>query len=62
MNDKEIAILRLEVSELRKELDCLYQFIGNFVDLTGNNIDNTKKDLITKFNPLIREKENDHND
>lgn len=53
MSEYEIKMLRQEVQELRKEIDNLYRFIGNFVDLTGSELNNTKKQMLTKFNPLL---------
>lgn len=52
MNDIEIQILRKEVKQLRKELDYLYRFLGNFVDNTGETIEKVQSDIIIKYNPL----------
>ena len=62
MNDIEIKMLREEVAKLRKEMDNLYIFLGNFVDNTGEEIERAKLDIITKYNPLksnTRKEEND---
>lgn len=62
MNDIEIKMLREEVAKLRKEMDNLYIFLGNFVDNTGEEIERAKLDIITKYNPLMPNTRKEQND